>query len=79
MLIFRYEQAAKEYQSVLKSILAIDDASESKDSSESSEASPEHRAPQKTDTELGRQRSVLTKHCKPNPSTVAFISNEVCL
>ncbi|KAK7113677.1 hypothetical protein V1264_012925 [Littorina saxatilis] len=75
----RYEQAAKEYQTVLKTMLSFDEGTEGKDSSDSTETSPEHRALGKKDSAdtVSKQRSSSSKHGQPIPATVSFLTNEV--
>ncbi|KAL8580399.1 hypothetical protein ACOMHN_020876 [Nucella lapillus] len=77
----KYEQAAKEYQSVLKIMLCIENGSETKESSESAESSPEHRqVNRKILVESSNKQSSLSpssKHVQPLPTTVSFITDEV--
>lgn len=77
----RYEQAAKEYQSVLKTMLCIEEGSETKESSESAESSPEHRQlNRKISVETSNKQSSsspLSKQPQPLPATVSFITDEM--
>ncbi|XP_076458807.1 serine/threonine-protein kinase SMG1-like [Babylonia areolata] len=77
----KYEQAAKEYQSVLKNMLCIEDGSETKESSESADSSPEHRQLNKKisveNSSKQSSSSSLSKQNQPLPTTVSFITNEV--
>lgn len=74
--LVRYEQAAKEYKTVLRGMLAID-GTEGKDLSESNESSPEHRMNQKMESGEGTKQRLAQKFTQPNPNTINFLTSEV--
>jgi hypothetical protein len=81
----RYEQAATEYQSILKSMLSVDDSPESKESSDA-EISPEHRLLARKDSQdtiavtssSSGKKSSSSKHgLQPTSVVVSYLTNEV--